>query len=530
MAKRKRKAKPARPVASSSGSGGGGPCDCANVPEVLVATFGDVPSGGAPVYGPSPVAAAFPVWRAAQEAKASPAEFAARMVGDVLSGRAMGELAETLEEAERRRLAGRAIAEAAGRDVSRMWGYHCRTCGHWSGICKAATVEKLRCIARLVPLWAHLNREIEAAGMGDGLMDWTPAGFLWEHTGHDVVIRNEPENRTEPLFPGNAPLPHGTAGFLHTLADDCLDTAALSVFFDVLEENGHTAAGLRVRRLTPKDGDVLVLEVPPGLAPDAAKIDVHNLSKTTEAKATVYVVPAGADLRMASPEGMALAGWVRHEQTSRLIDLAVAAERERCLTWAATVQGVQARQVRDRIGSGETLTIEAPAPTEETEAAAQRFRERHPPPVDGEIGYRIRVDRTDGSTREWPSGTRAWAESVAGDIAAREPVVDVLDPAGRVVARWRGGRRVPDGEGDTPRFAHDCVRCTFLGRFVHGGRDYDLYYADHGGLPDTVIARYGDDGPEYTSGLELADLDPALGEARRRAAARGLLQRGGGGR
>ncbi len=75
-------------------------------------------------------------------------------------------------------------------------------------------------------------------------------------------------------------------------------------------------------------------------------------------------------------------------------------------------------------------------------------------------------------------------------------------------------------ENETPRYLHDCTRCVFLGQW----QEYDLYYADHGGLPDTVIARYGDDGPEYTSGLSLVPLVPALAEAKRRAMEKGLLK------
>lgn len=81
-----------------------------------------------------------------------------------------------------------------------------------------------------------------------------------------------------------------------------------------------------------------------------------------------------------------------------------------------------------------------------------------------------------------------------------------------------------------PRYVHDCDRCVYLGQFER----YDLYFADHGGVapgyvPDaaTVIARYGNDGPEYTSGLPLADSVPALTEARRLAMERGLLKREG---
>jgi len=54
-----------------------------------------------------------------------------------------------------------------------------------------------------------------------------------------------------------------------------------------------------------------------------------------------------------------------------------------------------------------------------------------------------------------------------------------------------------------PTFIHDCKHCTFLGHIsiasgVWAG-EYDLYH--HPGTAETVIARYGDDGPEYTSGL-----------------------------
>ena len=69
-----------------------------------------------------------------------------------------------------------------------------------------------------------------------------------------------------------------------------------------------------------------------------------------------------------------------------------------------------------------------------------------------------------------------------------------------------------------PRFTHDCENCTFLAHVV----GHDLYYctqmggsalvrssretgyewrASKRGLP-TVIARYGNDGPDYMSGME----------------------------
>lgn len=45
-----------------------------------------------------------------------------------------------------------------------------------------------------------------------------------------------------------------------------------------------------------------------------------------------------------------------------------------------------------------------------------------------------------------------------------------------------------------PKFTHDCDACTFLGTYD----GIDLYFCP--GEP-TIIARYGDDGPEYSSGI-----------------------------
>lgn len=48
------------------------------------------------------------------------------------------------------------------------------------------------------------------------------------------------------------------------------------------------------------------------------------------------------------------------------------------------------------------------------------------------------------------------------------------------------------------RYAHDCTACVSLGALG----DYDLYRCSQSGLP-TVVARFGDDGPEYLSGSPL---------------------------
>ena len=47
-----------------------------------------------------------------------------------------------------------------------------------------------------------------------------------------------------------------------------------------------------------------------------------------------------------------------------------------------------------------------------------------------------------------------------------------------------------------PKHTHDCERCTFLGHFC----DHDVYICqDSGGIGPSIIARFGDDGPEYAS-------------------------------
>ena len=67
------------------------------------------------------------------------------------------------------------------------------------------------------------------------------------------------------------------------------------------------------------------------------------------------------------------------------------------------------------------------------------------------------------------------------------------------------------------KFKHDCPHCTSLGEF----NGHDLYHCRQIGIP-TVIARYGDEGKEYTSGMGLADGVPELTEAKTRAIKAGL--------
>ena len=52
-----------------------------------------------------------------------------------------------------------------------------------------------------------------------------------------------------------------------------------------------------------------------------------------------------------------------------------------------------------------------------------------------------------------------------------------------------------------PRYDHDCDTCVFLGPF----EDHDLYVCSHANkIIDTVIGRYGSDGPDYVSNVDFA--------------------------
>ena len=72
------------------------------------------------------------------------------------------------------------------------------------------------------------------------------------------------------------------------------------------------------------------------------------------------------------------------------------------------------------------------------------------------------------------------------------------------------------------RYEHDCDQCIPLGEY----KEFDLYFCRQGGI-QTVVARYGNAGENYSSGLALADYAPQLAEARNRAQKKGLLQDGG---
>lgn len=77
-----------------------------------------------------------------------------------------------------------------------------------------------------------------------------------------------------------------------------------------------------------------------------------------------------------------------------------------------------------------------------------------------------------------------------------------------------------------PRFTHDCTRCVFTG----ADAEYDFYFCP-GSLGGSIIARFGNDGPEYASSavdvwrsyLQLRP-DRPLSDAWRAAEAKGLIQ------
>ena len=71
------------------------------------------------------------------------------------------------------------------------------------------------------------------------------------------------------------------------------------------------------------------------------------------------------------------------------------------------------------------------------------------------------------------------------------------------------------------KFEHDCPNCHFLGNY----KEHNLYFCKGNEFTvDTVIARFGDDGTEYISGLSFADDNDLLSEAKKRAINLNLLK------
>lgn len=56
----------------------------------------------------------------------------------------------------------------------------------------------------------------------------------------------------------------------------------------------------------------------------------------------------------------------------------------------------------------------------------------------------------------------------------------------------------------TPQFVHDSTCCAFVGRSADGTHDLYVCSAKTASTKDrTYIARYGNDGPEYTSCIDI---------------------------
>ncbi len=77
----------------------------------------------------------------------------------------------------------------------------------------------------------------------------------------------------------------------------------------------------------------------------------------------------------------------------------------------------------------------------------------------------------------------------------------------------------------TPLYKHDCPDCEFLGRYrtvCYSGdtekRTYDLYVCG-----SNVVARSDDEGPDYISGIHMADTVWPLKEAKARAERNGVV-------
>ena len=68
------------------------------------------------------------------------------------------------------------------------------------------------------------------------------------------------------------------------------------------------------------------------------------------------------------------------------------------------------------------------------------------------------------------------------------------------------------------RYKHDCDNCVYLGEY----KNADLYFCNQISVK-TVVARFSDYGPDYISGLDIADKDEYLHTAKQKAIEIGLL-------
>ena len=85
----------------------------------------------------------------------------------------------------------------------------------------------------------------------------------------------------------------------------------------------------------------------------------------------------------------------------------------------------------------------------------------------------------------------------------------------------------PPKKDSAPLFRHGSDCCVFVGTTQCSGlknksHSYDLYVCNNGPIP-TVIARYGDKGDEYISGIPFVGMSEPLTEAFKRAQDLGIL-------
>ena len=122
-------------------------------------------------------------------------------------------------------------------------------------------------------------------------------------------------------------------------------------------------------------------------------------------------------------------------------------------------------------------------------------------------------------------GTDGSIQAVGKLVGIRHELTAYIEkPDGEIVSWTASLCHVATAEealqGEGPQFKHDCDLCKFLGRDEWDNTPYDLYFCSKRG--PILVARYGNDGPDYVSGLNLK-LGP-LQAAERRAKKAGYLK------
>lgn len=108
------------------------------------------------------------------------------------------------------------------------------------------------------------------------------------------------------------------------------------------------------------------------------------------------------------------------------------------------------------------------------------------------------VSHASGDYFSTPDSTAA---SITGDIELRP----LFDEADEISAEAWSKLRISHPT-QMMRFTHDCDKCIPLGQQGL----YDLYYHPSNQI---FIARYGNEGPDYKSGIALVGIDPELTKA-----------------